>query len=81
MDARRTALVLPPQPASEHLRNDRLRTHGAQRTVYERARQYVERVNDKTAFIDKDRFLVRQESHTGFMHLYLYSLRRAFSDR
>ena len=52
--------------------------HGAQRTVYEeRARQYVERVDDKTVtFIDKDRFLVRQESHTGFMHLYLYSLRR-----
>lgn len=52
--------------------------HGAQRTVYEeRARQYVERVDDKTVtFVDKDRFLVRQESHTGFMHLYLYSLRR-----
>ena len=54
--------------------------HGAQRTVYEeRAQQYVERVDDKTVtFVDKDRFLVRQESHTGYMHLYLYSLRRGF---
>ncbi len=51
--------------------------HGAQRTIYEeRAQQYVERVDDNTVtFIDKDRFLVRQESHTGFMHLYLYSIR------
>ena len=54
--------------------------HGAQRTVYdERAQQYVERVDDKTiTFIDGDRFLVRQESHTGYMHLYLYSIRRGF---
>ena len=54
--------------------------HGAQRTVYEeRAQQYVERVDDGTVtFVDKDRFLVRQESHTGYMHLYLYSIRRGF---
>ena len=52
--------------------------HGGQRTVYEeRAQQYVERIDDKTVtFVDKERFLVRQESHTGYMHLYLYSLRR-----
>ena len=52
--------------------------HGAQRTVYEeRTQQYVERVDDKTVtFIDRDRFLVRQESLTGYMLLYLYSLRR-----
>lgn len=51
--------------------------HGAQRTIYEeRSQQYVERVDDSTVtFIDKDRFLVRQESLTGFMHLYLYSIR------
>lgn len=51
--------------------------NGAQRTIYEeRAQQYVERVDDRTVtFVDKDRFLVRQESHTGFMHLYLYSIR------
>lgn len=52
--------------------------NGAQRTIYdERAQQYVERVDDGTVtFVDKDRFLVRQESHTGYMHLYLYSIRR-----
>lgn len=52
--------------------------HGAQRTIYaEGAQQYVERVNDGTVtFVDKDRFLVRQEGHTGYMHLYLYSIRR-----
>ena len=57
--------------------------HGAQRTVYEeRAQQYVERVDDKTVtFVDRDRFLVRQESHTGYMHLYLYSLRRGLLEQ
>ena len=52
--------------------------HGAQRTIYEeRAQQYVERVDDGTVtFVDKDRFLVRQEGHTGYMHLYLYSIRK-----
>lgn len=52
--------------------------HGAQRTIYaEGAQQYVERVDDATVtFVDKDRFLVRQEGHTGYMHLYLYSIRR-----
>ena len=50
---------------------------GAQHVAYEeRARQYVERVDDKTiTFIDKNRFIVRQESHTGYMHLYLYTIR------
>ncbi len=57
--------------------------HGAQRTVYEeRSQQYVERVDDKTVtFVDRDRFLVRQESHTGYMHLYLYSLRRGLLEQ
>lgn len=52
--------------------------HGAQRTAYsEGAQQYVERVDDRTiTFIDGDRFIVRQEGHTGYMHLYLYSIRR-----
>lgn len=52
--------------------------HGAQRVIYdERSQQYVERVDASTVtFVDKDRFLVRQESHTGYMHLYLYSIRR-----
>ena len=50
---------------------------GAQHVAYEeRARQYVERVDDKTiTFLDKNRFIVRQESHTGYMHLYLYTVR------
>ena len=54
--------------------------HGAQRVIYEeRSQQYVERVDDATiTFVDKNRFLVRQESHTGYMHLYLYSIRRGF---
>lgn len=54
--------------------------HGAQRVIYEeRSQQYIERVDDRTViFIDKDRFLVRQESHTGYMHLYLYSIRGGF---
>ena len=57
--------------------------HGAQRTIYEeRTQQYVERVDDKTVtFVDRDRFLVRQESHTGYMHLYLYSLRRGLLEQ
>lgn len=57
--------------------------HGAQRTVYEeRAQQYVERIDDRTVtFVDRDRFLVRQESHTGYMHLYLYSLRRGLLEQ
>lgn len=51
--------------------------NGALRTIYEeRAQQYVERADDRTiTFVDNDRFLVRQESHTGYMHLYLYSIR------
>ena len=49
--------------------------NGAQRTIYhEGAEQYVERIEDQTiTFIDNDRFLVRQEEKTGFMHLYMYS--------
>lgn len=52
-------------------------SNGALRTIYEeRAQQYVERADDRTiTFVDNDRFLVRQESHTGYMHLYLYSIR------
>ena len=57
--------------------------HGAQRTIYEeRAQQYVERVDDNTVtFIDKNRFLVRQESLTGFMHLYLYGIRNGLLEQ
>ncbi len=50
---------------------------GAQRTIYEeRSQQYVERAGGQTiTFLDKDRFLALQESHTGYMHLYLYTVR------
>ena len=50
---------------------------GAQRTSYEeRSQQYVERAGGQTiTFLDKDRFLALQESHTGYMHLYLYTVR------
>lgn len=52
--------------------------NGAQRTAYsEGAQQYVERVDDRTiTFVDNDRFIVRQEGYAGYMHLYLYSIRR-----
>ncbi len=51
---------------------------GAQRVIYrEQSQQYIERIDDSTVtFIDNDRFLVRQESATGYMHLYLHSIRR-----
>lgn len=57
--------------------------HGAQRSIYEeRAQHYVERVDDGTVtFVDNDRFLVRQEAHTGYMHLYLYSIRRGLLEQ
>ncbi len=50
---------------------------GAQHIAYEeRSQRYVERVDEKTiTFLDKNRFIVRQESHTGYMHLYLYTVR------
>ncbi len=49
--------------------------NGAQRVIYhEGGEQYVERIEDQTVtFIDNDRFIVRQEEKTGYMHLYLYS--------
>lgn len=51
--------------------------NGAQHVAYEeRARQYVERVDGSTiTFLDKSRFIVKQESNTGYMHLYLYTVR------
>ncbi len=57
---------------------------GAQRTIYEeRSQQYVERAGGQTiTFLDKDRFLALQESHTGYMHLYLlYGARRTAGAR
>ncbi len=52
-------------------------SNGALHTIYEeRARQYVDRAGGRAVtFLDKDRFLVLQEGHTGYMHLYLYTVR------
>lgn len=42
--------------------------------------RYVERIDNSTiSFLpDGDRFIVKNETHSGYMHLYLYSLRRGF---
>ena len=49
---------------------------GSQRVIYdEQDERYVERPNDKTiTFIDGDRFIVREETTTGWFHLYLHSI-------
>ena len=48
---------------------------GTQRVIYnEQDERYVERPNDKTiTFIDDERFIVREETSTGWFHLYLHS--------
>ncbi len=50
---------------------------GAQHVAYEeRSQSYVERMDDRTiTFLDKNRFIVKQESLAGRMHLYLHSMR------
>ncbi len=50
----------------------------SQRMIYEeRAEKYIERVGSTTLqFIDADRFVVREESTTGYMHLYLHSIEK-----
>lgn len=73
-------------PAGElyYFRLNRLQNHlevmlvqegGEQRMIYEeRAAQYIERVGSETLqFIDNDCFIVREETTSGFMHLYLHS--------
>lgn len=51
---------------------------GSQQVIYdERSPQYVERVNASTVtFLDADRFIVREETSAGRMHLYLYSIQK-----
>lgn len=51
---------------------------GSQRIIYdERSSRYVERVNASTiTFLDADRFVVREETSAGWMHLYLHSLEK-----
>ena len=49
---------------------------GTQRVIYnEQDERYVERPNAETiTFIDGDRFIVREETTTGWFHLYLHSV-------
>lgn len=49
---------------------------GSQKTIYdEHSPRYVERMNASTVtFLDKDRFVVMEETSAGRMHLYLYSV-------
>ena len=49
---------------------------GTQRVIYnEQDERYVERPNEATiTFIDKERFIVREETTTGWFHLYLHSV-------
>ena len=49
---------------------------GSQRVIYaETSPRYVERVSAPTlTFIDRDRFIVREETTSGWMHLYMHSL-------
>ncbi len=49
--------------------------NGVQKVIYdERAPQYVERKSaDDVLFIDGNRFIVREETSAGYMHLYLHS--------
>ena len=52
--------------------------NGSQRVAYdEQAPQYVERKSaSDVLFVDADRFVMREETSTGYMHLYLHSLKR-----
>ncbi len=58
-----------------HLEVMLVESDGEQRMIYEEvAPQYIERVGSSTLrFIDNERFIVKEESTTGFMHLYLHS--------
>ena len=49
---------------------------GSQKVIYEeRSAQYVERPSASTiTFLDKERFIVREETTTGWMHLYLHTV-------
>ena len=49
---------------------------GTQRVIYnEQDDRYVERPSDATiTFIDGERFIVREETTTGYFHLYLHSI-------
>ncbi len=61
-----------------HLEVVLVESGGTQRTIYEeRAPQYIERAGSSTiTFIDKERFIVREETSTGYAHLYLHSIKK-----
>ena len=74
-------------PAGElfYYRVNRLQNHfevvlvkrdGTQKVIYNEVdERYVERPNNETiTFIDGDRFIVREETSTGWFHLYLHSI-------
>ena len=52
------------------------RRDGSQKVIYdERSPRYVERPSAATIhFVDGERFIVREETTTGYMHLYLHSV-------
>ncbi len=52
--------------------------NGDQRVIYEeKSPRYVERVSESTiTFVDDDRFIVREETTAGNMHLYLHSIKK-----
>ncbi len=49
-----------------------------QRVIYEESSpKYIERAGASTIrFIDNDRFIAKEETTTGYMHLYLYSIKK-----
>ncbi len=51
---------------------------GSQRTIYEeRSPKYIDAISlSKITFLDKERFIVSNETQTGWMHLYLYHTER-----
>ena len=50
---------------------------GKQSTIYdEQSPVYVERTSDIIRFLDEDRFIVTNETHTGWNHIYLYSMEK-----
>lgn len=55
-------------------------SNGSQKVIYdESSPKYVERPSlDIIDFIDGDRFLVQNETRTGWNHLYLYSVKKGF---
>lgn len=80
-------LAYAPNGALYFYRVNRLQNHfevlmlegdGSLRTIYEeRSPRYVERPSRATIqFIDEERFIVSEETTTGYMHLYLHSLKR-----